>query len=258
MAQTNLNSTDMCSYNISSAPFFYFFEPGQYSNTYTYGEVGLNAAGGSAGSYVRPDVIDVSSFLSGRDDILSRCNPPVPSLDDVEQEPLKQQNSENINVLLPKYTKEKKSAVDLGAIDYNRWAPPLPVDPQDLRFIIEDFAPQRGGMNTTNYSKLAWHPTVARGAAVNGNIGSCRTTLDPSRACGEYCADVNGYMPNVAAMPMMSKPPGQDNYPFIGTTSQMIKDVGASACGPNQFYGYNYDKGDCGPQPKQTVMLNNY
>jgi hypothetical protein len=257
MAQTNLNSTDMCSYNISSAPFFYFFEPGQYSNTYTYGEVGLNAAGGSAGSYVRPDVIDVSSFLSGRDDILSRCNPPVPSLDDVEQEPLKQQNSENINVLLPKYTKEKKSAVDLSAIDYNRWAPPLPVDPQDLRFIIEDFAPQRGGLDSSNFAKTSWQPTVARGAIVNGNPNSCRTILDPSRACGEYCADVNGYMPNVSAIPMMSKPPGQDNYPFIGTTSQMVKDIGMANCGPNQFYGYNYDKGDCGPQAKQRVLLDN-
>ncbi len=153
--QTNLNKTDTCSYNISAAPFYYFFSPDQYKNTYTYGEVGLSAAGGTGGSYVRPDVIDVSSFLSGRDDILSRCNPPVPSLDEVEQAPLKQQNSENINILLPKYTKEKKSAVDLGAIDYNRWAPALPVDPQDLRFIIEIIL-KRDGANRLQQIILNW------------------------------------------------------------------------------------------------------
>jgi hypothetical protein len=258
MAQTNMKTDDFCAYNQASAIFYNIFMPGQWSNTYVYGEVGINAAGGSAGSFVRSEVIDVSSFLSGRDDILSRCNPPVPSLDEVKQAPLKNQNSNNVNLLISKFTKEKKSAVDLGAVDYNRWQPNLPSDPQNLRFVIEDFSPQRGGMNTTNYAKLAWDPKVSKGAAVNGPRFSGKTLMDPQRACGEYCSPVNGLNANMVATPMMGKPPGQPNYPFMGPTSQQMKAVGATACAENQFYGVNYDQGSCGTMPAQQVMLNNY
>jgi len=256
MAQTNSKSTDFCSYNTQSAPFFWIFEPGQYKNTYTFGEIGINAAGGSAGSYVRPDVVDISSFLSGRDEILSRCAPPVPGLDEVAQQPMVVQNND-VSILVSKETREKKSAVDLSAIDYNRWAPNLPVDPQDLRFILEDFAPQRGGMDTTNYSKLAWMPTIKRGAAVNGNPDACRTILDPARACGDYCTEVNGYRANVIAKPLDGKP--QQNYPFKGPTSQNISAVGALSnnCGENMFTGYRNEQGQCGPSPKQSVLLDN-
>jgi len=246
-----------CSYNMSAAPFYYIFSPDQYANTYVFGEVGINAQGGSGGSYVRPDVIDVDSFLSGRDDILSRCNPPVPDLDEVAQPPMVQQNSNNVSLLVAKDTREKKSAVDLSAIDYNRWMPNLPVNPQDLRFVIEDFSAQRGGLDTQNYTKLAWKPTVARGAAVNGPAGMCQTILDPSRACGEYCNTVSGYSGwngNIQAV-MPGKP--QVNYPFEGITSQQVKAVGATACAEQQFYGQNYDLGSCGPQPQQRVLLDN-
>lgn len=256
--QTNLKFTDTCSYNQGGiAQFSWTFQPYQYSNTYTYGEVGVNAAGGSAGSYVRPDLIDVSSFLSGRDDVLSKCNPPVPGLDEVAQEPIVIQNTGNVNLLVSKDTREKKSAVDLSTVDYNRWVPNLPVDPQDLRFVIEGFSAQRGGMDTQNYTKLAWKPTIERGAAVNGPPGLCQTTLSPSRACGSYCNPVSGYSGwngNIKAI-MPGKP--QSNYPFVGITSQEVKLVGAAACGEQQFYGSNNTLGSCGPSPPQRVLLDN-
>jgi hypothetical protein len=260
MAQTNLKFSDMCSYNQSAAPFYWTFEPYQYANTYVYGEVGINASGGSAGSYVRPDVVDVDSFLSGRDDILSRCAPPVPGLDEIAKEPLIIQNNNNVNLLVSKYTKEKKSAVDLSAVDYNRWQPNLPVNPQNLRFVIEDFSAMRGGLDTQNYTKLAWKPTIARGAAVNGPANSCETILDPSMACGSFCNSVSGYSGwnpnnNVMARHQTDKP--QSNYPFIGITSQQVKAVGAGDCGEQQFYGPNYEKGSCGSQPQQQVLLDN-
>ncbi len=250
MAQTRITS-DFCSYNQSAAPFYYTMEPMQYSNTYTFGEVGISAAGGSAGSFVRSDVIDIDSFLSGRDDILSRCNPPVPGLDEVAREPLVMQKAD-ISLLVSKDTREKKSAIDLSSIDYNRWDPNLPVDPQNLRFVIEDFAAQRGGLDTQNYSKLAWKPTVARGAAVDGPSSACKTILDPSRACGSYCSSVSGYN-SVANLPVQRP---QSDYPFEGITSQQVKAVGASSCGPQQFWGSNYDKGSCGLGPQQRVLLN--
>lgn len=254
MAQTGLKKDDFCSYNQSAAPFYWVFEPYQYSNTFVYGEVGINAAGGTAGSYVRPDVIDVDSFLSGRDDILSRCNPPVPALDEVKQPPLIPQNNSNVNILVPKYTREKRSATDLGSIDYNRWEPYLPSDPQNLRFILEDFAPQRGGMDTSNYSKAAWKPSIKRGFAVNGPQNACETIMDPARA-NPYSASVSGFNPNTIGRPLNGKPPNEYDYPFSGPTTQDIKAVGAASCGPNNFYGENYDKGSCGTQPQQRMFV---
>lgn len=259
MAQTQIGRggpDSFCSYNVSAAPFYYVMSPYQYANTYVYGEVGLSAAGGTGGSYVRPDVIDVDSFLSGRDDILSRCNPPVPGLDEVAQAPLVLQNNNNVSLLVSKDTREKKSAVDLSSIDYNRWDPNLPVNPQDLRFVIEAFAPQRGGLDTKNYIKSAWQPTIARGSAVNGPPGMCQTIMDPNFACGEFCNTVSGYSGWKGDVQAISPGRPQMNYPFEGITSQQVKAVGAASCGPQMFYGPNYLSGNCGPQPQQQVLLN--
>lgn len=246
MAQTRITKgpDSTCSYNQSTSPFFWTMANYQYNNTFVYGEVGLSAAGGTAGSYVRPDIIDVSSFLSGRDDILTKCNPPIPGLDEIEQPPMIMQ-PESDSILLPKYTKEKKSSVELSAIDYNRWTPDLPNEPQNLRFIIEDFSAQRGGLDTKNYIKSAWNPRMKLGTANNGNPLLCETILDPSFACGEYCDSVSGYStfsgPRKAVLP--GRP--QADYPFIGITSQQAKEAGITKCAEQQFYGPNYDQGSC-------------
>lgn len=244
-AQTNLKSDDFCGYNQSVAPYLWTFQPGQYENTYVSGEVGINAAGGTAGSYVRPDVVDVDSFLSGRDDILSKCQPPVPSMDETKRETLHKQKDENVINLLPKYTREKKSAVELSSVDYNRWQP-QDIDPQDLRFIIEDMWPQRGGLDTQNYYKLAWNK-----GSFQYKDGACKNLLDPARACGEFCEDVSGYPgrdwitgeKKSSVYKDYTKPPNEPGYPFRGPYSQDVFSVGADNGGPNFFYGDRYDKG---------------
>ena len=248
-SQTDLKSDDWCGYNQSASPFFWILEPKQYANTYVFGEVGVSAAGGSAGSYVRPDVIDVLSFLSGRDDMLSKCQPPTPDLDQIKADPLREQRSSDTVNLLPKYTKEKKSAVDLSAIDYNRWQP-QDIDPQDLRFIIEDMWAQRGGLDTQNYTKLAWTP-----GSFNYTEGACNKILDPARACGEFCEPVSGYpgrdfitgQKKTSVAQEYRKPPNEPSYPFKGPYSQDIYGVGADSCGPNEFYGPRYTDGKCPP-----------
>ncbi len=237
-------------YNTSAKPFYWVMESGQYANTYVFGEVGVSAAGGSFGSYVRPEVIDVSSFLSGRDDILSKCQPPVPDLAEIKMEPLREQRTKDTINLLPKYTKEKKSATDLSSVDYNRWIP-QDIEVQNLRFIIEDFSAQRGGLDTQNYTKLSWTP----GSFQYTDPNACKKTLDPARACGTFCEDVNGYAgrdwitganKNVVAEGY-NKLPNEPNYPFRGPYSKDVAAVGALSnnCGPNNFYGPNYDQGSC-------------
>ena len=257
MSQTDLKSDDFCSYSEAASQFFWVMAPKQYENTYAMGEVGISAAGGTAGSFIRSDVIDISSFLSGRDDLLSKCQPPVPGLDDLNHEKLKYQNNHDIVNLIPKYTKEKRSATDLSAIDYNRWQP-LHTEAQNLRFVIEDFSPQRGGLDTSNYSKLAWNKNDSMVYKEN----SCNAILPPGRACGPECESVSGFpgkdwitgeKKSVRAQPLYKKPSTQPNYPFSGPYSQDLQSVGVGICGENFFHGPNYDKGSC-PIVKQKVL----
>lgn len=252
MSDTSLKSDGFCYYNQSAAPFYWLFQPNQYENTFVYGEVGVNAAGGTAGSYVRQDLVDIDSFLSGRDEVLSNCNPPVPSLDEVKQAGIVPQNNNSVEILVSKYTREKKSAADIGSIEYSRWQPYLPADPQNLRFIIEDFAPQRGGMDTVNYSKAAWNSSTKRGTVKNGPKNACETLLSPARA-NPYSASVSGFNPSTIGRLLNGKPPGEPTYPFNGPTTQDIEAVGAASCGPNNFYGERYEKGSCN-KVKQTVL----
>lgn len=275
--QADLKSDDFCGYNQSASPFFWVFQPGQYNDTYAVGEVGVPAAGGTFGSYIRPEIVDISSFLSGRDDILSKCVPPIPSIDELNKVIMSAQpdgntvqftkvdgsvQPTNTTILLPKYTKEKKSENALDSIDYNRWQPNLPAEPQNLRFVIEDFTAQRGGTNTRNFVKSAWS-NQNNSPYYNKEI--CRTTLDPARACGSFCEPVNGYpgtsfingsRKSISAIPSNSfKPPGEPNYPFKDITTQQIFSVGAAACGPNFFIGPNYDVGNC-PVVSNGVLRN--
>lgn len=256
--QTNLASDNFCGYNQESAEFFYRFQDGQYNNNFVIGEVGIFPSSGTQGSYIRADAIDISSFLEGRDTILSRCNPPIPSLDTVNKENFEQMKKNNGGVntiinadgtiqnlqispdlLLQKFTKEKRSQTALDSIDYNRFDPGLKVDPQNLRTVIEDMWAQRGGLDTQNYIKSAWSN---QNNVPNFNKQDCRLNLDPEWDCGEYCAPVNGY--SRIAEPQ-GKPPGQLDYPFTGITSQQVVAVGAAPCGPQMFSGILYDQGYC-------------
>lgn len=240
MAQTDLKSDAFCVYNQSTSPFFWVMEPGQYKNTYAFGEVGINATGGTAGSYIRPDLIDISSFLSGRDDMLSKCQPPIPDLDEIQQAPLKMQNDDAIN-LIPNYTREKRSAIDISAIDYNRWQL-LNTEAQNPRFVIEDMWAQRGGLDSRNYTKKAW------------NTQACSSNLNPNQYCGPKCSPTTGSRVQ-STMLNIPKPPQEPDYPFQGPYSQNVVSVGAAACGPNYFYGPNFDQGNC-PDQQLSVLPN--
>ena len=179
MAQANLKADAFCSYNQASAPLEWILQRHQYENTFAMGSIGINANANA----VRADVINIDSFLSGRDDILSKCNPPIPALDDANMPPLQYQNQKNVNELQPIYSREKKSAVDLAAVSYLplTMEPHLPNPPQRLEQIIFQGAAQRGGTDTRNVIKQSW------------NKDQCESFLDPQRACGVECSEVNGY-----------------------------------------------------------------
>lgn len=239
-SQTNLKADDWCSQNQSAAPLEWILQKGQYNNTYAIGTVGVNAAA----NFVRPDVINIDSYLSGRDDILSKCNPPIPALDEANEAPLVYQNQGNVNFLQPLYTREKNSAVNLSAVTYIplTFSPDLPVNPQTLNNVIFD-EPQRGGLDTTNLIKNAW------------NTDAMEYFLDPQRACGKECSEVNGYMTRLpyskenpeatwGTLPRGLPSPQWFSPTATGTqagmarpqqpTSQMLVSLGAAPSGPQQ------------------------
>lgn len=188
--QTDLKSDAFCIYNQAAAPLEYTLQKGQYYNTFPIGTVGINAKS----NFVRPDVINIDSFLSGRDDILSKCNPPIPALDNANEPPLTYQNQQNINRLQPIYSKEKRSAVDLSAVSYLplTFQPEQFNPPQDLNHIVFAGAAQRGGLNTSNLIKNSYYSD------------QCEYFLDPDRACGKKCSEVNGYFTRIP--PTKNKP----------------------------------------------------
>lgn len=239
-SQTNLKADDWCSQNQAAAPLEWILQKGQYNNTYAIGTVGINAAS----NHVRPDVVNIDSYLSGRDDILSKCNPPLPALDEANDAPLTYQNQGNTNYLQPLYTREKNSAVNLSAVTYLplTFNPHLPVDPQTLNNIILN-EPQRGGLDTSNMIKNAW------------NSDAMEYFLDPQRACGKECSEVNGYMtrlPYTRENPEATwgkLPSGLPSQKWLspsetGTqpgkarpmqpTSQMLVSIGAAPSGPQE------------------------
>lgn len=261
--QTNLKSDDFCGYNIEAAPFYWVMQAGQYNNNFSYGEEGVNSLGGAPGSYIPRDVVDISSFLSGRDNILTRCSPPTPSLDAVNEPPLTMQ-SDDVELLVPIYTKDKRSSVELSAVDYNRWVP-LYSEPQNLRHIIPELSAQRGGLNTKNYVKASWNQENFSSLSGNGRTKerakACMMSLDPARF-GPGAEGVTGYPgtnfstgvhPDVDYV-APGKPPKSPAYPFIDITSQDLYEVGAAPCGEQFFYGAKYyDKGSC-PEIKPSML----
>lgn len=247
-------------------PFYWVFQSSQFANQFSLGEVGVFPAGGTEGSYVPPNVIDISSFLTGRDNILSKCNPPVPALESLNQPVLKMQESfSNVqnknqipndpNLLIPKYTKVNRSANDTSSIDYNRWDS-LFTDPQDLRYVIENFAAERGGLNTTNFIKSSWNN---QNGVANFDPNMCKLTLDPSYACGPECSEVNGYPGRNPItgerkdVRYMEPTKPQPNYPFNGISSQDVVKVGAADCLSQFYYGKGMLEGSC-PPARQTVL----
>lgn len=121
-----------------------------FNNTSNQGSVGIF----SGSNHVRSDGVDADSFLSYRDKILSKSNPPIPEIKD---EIIKKQ-PDNVSKLQPLYTKETKSAVNLSSISYI----PLTfeghhfIKPQDTKHVIFEGAVERGGLNTSNMVKNVW------------------------------------------------------------------------------------------------------
>ena len=153
MAQTNLKSDAWDIYNQATKTFDWTLQNGQYSNTYAFGTVGVSAGSNA----IRQDVVDVSSYLSGRDNILSKCNPPIPKIEEANLPPLSVQKKD-VNTLVPLYTREKKStssATNKSYIPYS-FNPGIRKDTQDVKNIFFTGWSQRGGALSSNHIKDEW------------------------------------------------------------------------------------------------------
>ena len=162
MAQTNLKSDAWDIYNQATKTFDWTLQSGQYNNTYAFGTVGVSAGSNA----VRSDVVDVSSYLSGRDNILSKCNPPIPKMEEANLPPLSVQKKD-VNTLVPLYTREKKStssATNKSYIPYS-FNPGVRKDTQSVKNIVFTGWSQRGGALTSNMIKDEWQqdPIIHKG-----------------------------------------------------------------------------------------------
>lgn len=75
MVQTDLLSDNFCGYNTSAAPMYWTLDPIQNRLQYNFGTVGVPTG---VGLNTPSEVIDVSSFLSDRQNLLTKCIPPAP------------------------------------------------------------------------------------------------------------------------------------------------------------------------------------
>ena len=79
MVQTDLKSDNLCGFNQAAAPMYYILDPIQNHTQFTVGETGVFSG---VGLHTPGEVIDISSSLvdGGRDNLLTLCQTPVPSM----------------------------------------------------------------------------------------------------------------------------------------------------------------------------------
>lgn len=79
MVQTDLKSDNFCGFNQAASPMYWILDPIQTNLQYNVGETGVYTG---VGLHTPSEVIDVSSSIvgGGRDNYLTSCNPPVPSM----------------------------------------------------------------------------------------------------------------------------------------------------------------------------------
>ena len=79
MVQTDLKSDNFCGFNGAAAPMFWVLDPIQNNVQFNAGETGVFTG---VGLHTPAEVIGVSSMIvgGGRDNLLTNCIPPVPSL----------------------------------------------------------------------------------------------------------------------------------------------------------------------------------
>lgn len=168
-----------CGYNHSVDTGRWVLAPYQYEDTHCLGEVGLMCASNN----VRPGLVGTDTTLRGNNQTISMCNPyqgawsnennpdnwevmaaydrntyTPPSSDYYLQEHIGQvkrrvkNEKKNQSNLVSAYTREKRSADNLDAIDFNRWQP-LYQNHQRPDNTIEDMWVQRGGLHSRSYAK---------------------------------------------------------------------------------------------------------
>ena len=181
---------------------------------------------------------------------------------------LQPQQELSASLLIPQYTKAKRSETDLSSINYNRFDF-LYSEPQNLRHVIEDLSAQRGGLDTQNFIKSAWSSNnngvnrQFKEGFENQDPDLCMLNLDPSRVFpgSEYISNYPGEdwitgKPKKVNFRPTGKPPNDPNYPWSDITAQQLVNVQAAACGNSYFHGPKYNEGSC-PKQQLRVLKNN-
>ena len=167
MSSTRINKV-YNGYEQSTAPYNWTTDSIQNTEQYNLTDTGINT---SIGLYTPSEIIDVSSYLSDRGNILTKELPPsikeqnkTYSLNNME--PLKHDKLElgkidSTQFLSPLSTRGKGKEKDLSDIDwyagFSGVPSNVPINHQDQKHIINRNVLERGGLNSSQLIKSTWN-----------------------------------------------------------------------------------------------------
>lgn len=167
MGSTRINKV-YNGYDQINGPYNWTIDSTQNSEQYNLTETGIN---NSIGVHTPSDIINVSSYLSDRGNILTKELPPevkkqmksysLNNMDTLKQEKLKIGNIDNTQYLSPVSTRGKGKEKDLSDVDwmagFSGVPTNLPINHQDQTHIVDRNILERNGLDSSQIIKSTWN-----------------------------------------------------------------------------------------------------
>lgn len=167
----NKSTRENKDYNMNKqavAPYKWIIDNTQNSEQYNLTETGINS---SIGLHTPSDIINVSSYLSDRGNILTKELPPevkeqiksysLNNIETLKQEKLKLGNIDSSQYLSPVSTRGKGKEKDLSDVDWKAGfsgvPTNLPIDHQDQTHIVNRNILERNGLDSSQIIKSTWN-----------------------------------------------------------------------------------------------------
>ena len=198
MSSTRANKV-YSGYEQTKGPYNWTTDSAQNSELYHLTETGMNS---SIGLHTPGDVINVSSYLSDRGNILTKELPPevkeqttsysLNNMETLKQEKLKLGQIDTTQYLSPVSTRGKGKEKDLSDIDWKAGfsgSPTnLPINHQDQTHIVNRNILERNGLDSSQIIKSTWN-----NATVSDPVGPINENGDVQKATNLKIAGMQSY-----------------------------------------------------------------